>query len=48
MLERGLIPPNALFETPNPDLDNEFYNVRVGSPVTVTGTLRDELPLITI
>lgn len=29
ILEKGLIPPNALFEKMNPDIDAEFYNVQV-------------------
>lgn len=28
-LERGIIPPNALFETINSDIDADFYNVQV-------------------
>lgn len=28
-LERGIIPPNALFESINPEIDADFYNVRV-------------------
>ncbi|KAH7070080.1 hypothetical protein FB567DRAFT_598626 [Paraphoma chrysanthemicola] len=29
MLERGVIPPNANFEKPNPDIDTDFYNVKI-------------------
>ncbi|CAG8952791.1 hypothetical protein HYFRA_00009036 [Hymenoscyphus fraxineus] len=29
MLEKGVIPPNALFEKANPDLDLEFYNTQI-------------------
>ncbi|KAH7413553.1 hypothetical protein DE146DRAFT_626698 [Phaeosphaeria sp. MPI-PUGE-AT-0046c] len=29
MLERGTIPPNALFETLNPDIDADFFNVQI-------------------
>jgi acyl transferase domain-containing protein len=29
VLEKGIIPPNALFEKINPVIDAEFYNVRV-------------------
>lgn len=28
-LEKGIIPPNALFESMNPEIDSEFFNVRV-------------------
>lgn len=34
MVERGIIPPNALFEQMNPDIDADFYNVKV--PVSNT------------
>jgi hypothetical protein len=34
MLEKGIIPPNALFEKVNPDVDTEFYNVEVGADST--------------
>jgi acyl transferase domain-containing protein/NADPH:quinone reductase-like Zn-dependent oxidoreductase len=33
MLERGVIPPNANFEKPNPDIDTDFYNVRIPTKV---------------
>lgn len=29
MLERGLIPPNALMEMVNPDIDATRYNIQV-------------------
>lgn len=29
MLERGVIPPNALFDELNPEIDAEFYNLKV-------------------
>ncbi|KAK7221935.1 hypothetical protein V2G26_009938 [Clonostachys chloroleuca] len=29
VLEKGVIPPNALFEKMNPDIDNDFYNTTV-------------------
>ncbi|PFH62219.1 hypothetical protein XA68_14498 [Ophiocordyceps unilateralis] len=29
VLEKGIVPPNALFETMNPDIDAEFYNLEV-------------------
>lgn len=29
VLEKGIIPPNALFESMNPDIDAEFYHVKV-------------------
>lgn len=29
VLERGIIPPNALFEKLNPDIDAEFYHTAV-------------------
>lgn len=34
MVEKGIIPPNALFEQMNPDIDADFYNVKV--PVSNT------------
>lgn len=30
-LERGIIPPNALFETMNSEIDADFYNIQVSS-----------------
>jgi acyl transferase domain-containing protein len=30
ILERGIIPPNALFEKPNPSLNHESYHIKVG------------------
>lgn len=30
MLEKGIIPPNALFETLNPRIDAGSYNLHVG------------------
>lgn len=29
VLERGIIPPNASFEKPNPNMDLDFYNIQV-------------------
>lgn len=29
ILERGVIPPNALFEKLNPNIDSDFYNLAV-------------------
>ncbi|PHH70644.1 hypothetical protein CDD80_5875 [Ophiocordyceps camponoti-rufipedis] len=29
VLEKGIVPPNALFETMNPEIDAEFYNLEV-------------------
>jgi acyl transferase domain-containing protein len=29
ILERGIIPPNALFERPNPRLNHESYHIKV-------------------
>lgn len=29
ILEKGVIPPNALFEKMNPDIDADFYHVKV-------------------
>ncbi|KOS22233.1 Lovastatin nonaketide synthase [Escovopsis weberi] len=37
-LEKGAIPPNALFEKMNPDIDAEFYNVEVPTKKTVWPT----------
>jgi acyl transferase domain-containing protein len=34
VLEKGVIPPNALFEKLNPDIDAEFYHVKV--PIRLT------------
>jgi acyl transferase domain-containing protein len=31
MIENGLIPPQAVFEKTNPNIDAEFYNIKVGS-----------------
>lgn len=28
-MEKGIIPPHALFEELNPDIDAEFYNITV-------------------
>ncbi|KAJ8116684.1 hypothetical protein OPT61_g1936 [Boeremia exigua] len=33
MLERGAIPPNANFEKPHPDIDTDFYHVRIPTEV---------------
>ena len=32
MLEKGIIPPNALFEKLNPNIDADFYNLQVQLP----------------
>lgn len=37
-LERGVIPPNALFERMNPSIDAEFYNITVPVKSTVWPT----------
>jgi hypothetical protein len=29
ILEKGIIPPNALFEKMNPDIDVDFYHTEV-------------------
>jgi acyl transferase domain-containing protein len=29
MLEKGVIPPNALFDNLNPEIDADFYNLKV-------------------
>jgi hypothetical protein len=34
VLEKGIIPPNALFEKINPDIDAEFYNLEVSRPTS--------------
>jgi acyl transferase domain-containing protein len=28
-IEKGVVPPNANFETLNPDIDDEFFNLNV-------------------
>lgn len=38
MLERGIIPPNALFEQANPNIDMDFYHTKV----RVNGVIRDQ------
>lgn len=32
MLEKGMIPPNALFEKLNPRIDAEYYDLQVSLP----------------
>ena len=34
MVEKGLIPPNALFEKLNPAIDEDFLRVKVGYDLT--------------
>jgi hypothetical protein len=33
VLEKGIIPPNALFEKLNPNIDADFYNLQVQLPL---------------
>jgi acyl transferase domain-containing protein len=32
ILEKGIIPPNALFEKLNPKINARFYNLKVSTP----------------